>query len=321
MRVAGARFRTHHPVLPPPRRGSVTVTTDHARVVALPGEWVITTSKKREHRFSDDARMISLNLKAHWGRRQAPSFPMIRPSTCARPISPALEDAAHRPPQADRPASPIARRPDPMARRRQPHHPGRLSPNQPRHPHAAARLRIGHALRRPHAKPRPSNPTRGPPRPSASSISTRSPATSIISGWRMGWGSARATSHASFVEQFSITPRQYEFKRRLQRARDMLSDSRLPIKQVAYLLGFRQPSHFTGWFRKHTGRSPRLYARSRATLRAHRAPPGSPCARPISPAPPPHRAATADAPPAQPLSPADSAAPAATQPSASLPYG
>ena len=55
-------------------QGNVAVTTDHARVIAHPGEWVITTSKKREHRFSNDARMISLNLKAHWADDR-PLFP------------------------------------------------------------------------------------------------------------------------------------------------------------------------------------------------------------------------------------------------------
>lgn len=47
--------------------------------------------------------------------------------------------------------------------------------------------------------------------------------------------------------------------RRLKQARSLLETSRTPIKEVAYSLGFLSDSHFSKWFKLHTGRKPKAY--------------------------------------------------------------
>jgi AraC-like DNA-binding protein len=60
-----------------------------------------------------------------------------------------------------------------------------------------------------------------------------------------------------FVRQFGQTPRAYADGRRLEMALWLLRQGELPAKQIAFQLGFRQPSHFTHWFHSRTGQSPR----------------------------------------------------------------
>jgi AraC-like DNA-binding protein len=59
-----------------------------------------------------------------------------------------------------------------------------------------------------------------------------------------------------FVQQFGRTPRAYAEERRVETARRLLRQDGLPIKQIAFQLGFRQPSYFTHWFRARVGLSP-----------------------------------------------------------------
>ncbi len=45
-------------------------------------------------------------------------------------------------------------------------------------------------------------------------------------------------------------------RRRLTTARELVLAGTDPLKSVAFRLGFRHASHFTAWFRRHTGQSP-----------------------------------------------------------------
>ena len=47
--------------------------------------------------------------------------------------------------------------------------------------------------------------------------------------------------------------------RRLKQARSLLETSRVPIKEVAYGLGFLSDSHFSKWFKLHAGKKPKAY--------------------------------------------------------------
>lgn len=47
--------------------------------------------------------------------------------------------------------------------------------------------------------------------------------------------------------------------RRLKQARSLLETSGVPIKEIAYGLGFLSDSHFTKWFKRHVGDNPRAY--------------------------------------------------------------
>jgi AraC-like DNA-binding protein len=55
--------------------------------------------------------------------------------------------------------------------------------------------------------------------------------------------------------------------RRLRAAAELLAQPAIPVADVARLVGYRQPSHFSKAFRAHYGITP---ARFRAQLRAHR---------------------------------------------------
>lgn len=60
-----------------------------------------------------------------------------------------------------------------------------------------------------------------------------------------------------FVQQLGLTPRAYLQKRRLESALAALADATVPVKKIAYDLGFSSASHFTHWIRNTTGKSPR----------------------------------------------------------------
>lgn len=58
---------------------------------------------------------------------------------------------------------------------------------------------------------------------------------------------------------YGFTTHQYWERGRLERARRELKDGAQTIKQVAFGLGFLQLSHFSAWFKRHEGVSPRAY--------------------------------------------------------------
>lgn len=58
---------------------------------------------------------------------------------------------------------------------------------------------------------------------------------------------------------YGFTPYAYWERRRVDRARLALEHSGARIKEVAANLGFLQLSHFSAWFKRHTGVSPRTF--------------------------------------------------------------
>lgn len=62
-----------------------------------------------------------------------------------------------------------------------------------------------------------------------------------------------------FTAQFNLTPKKYMDQQRLTLAKRMLRSSEMSVKQLAFNMGFKQLSHFSNWFRKHQGVSPRKY--------------------------------------------------------------
>lgn len=66
-----------------------------------------------------------------------------------------------------------------------------------------------------------------------------------------------------FIRQFtSLTgrsPHAYQTLLRLQKARELLTDSTLNISQVAEVVGYENPLYFSRIFKKHVGCSPREY--------------------------------------------------------------
>lgn len=54
-------------------------------------------------------------------------------------------------------------------------------------------------------------------------------------------------------------PHAYITMQRMERAKELLSDSDLPLVEVAGSVGFQTQAHFTGVFRRYTGLTPRVY--------------------------------------------------------------
>lgn len=60
-------------------------------------------------------------------------------------------------------------------------------------------------------------------------------------------------------QQFGTGLRMFMERRRLDVARERIVADQATLKEIAFTLGFRHASHFTAWFRRHTGVSPSEY--------------------------------------------------------------
>jgi AraC family transcriptional regulator len=65
-----------------------------------------------------------------------------------------------------------------------------------------------------------------------------------------------------FKRSTGVSPHQYLCNLRLERAKLLLADDRAPIIEIAYEVGFSNPSQFSAFFRKRTGLSPSAYRRA-----------------------------------------------------------
>ena len=65
-----------------------------------------------------------------------------------------------------------------------------------------------------------------------------------------------------FAHQMGISPRRYADSRRLEKGRQLLHLNRHSIKEVAAELGFSSLPHFSAWFRRMEGMSPREYLKN-----------------------------------------------------------
>ncbi|MGC2238339.1 MAG: AraC family transcriptional regulator [Pyrinomonadaceae bacterium] len=59
-----------------------------------------------------------------------------------------------------------------------------------------------------------------------------------------------------FKQSTGYTPHQYVINQRIERAKELLQKTDLSITEIAYLLGFSTPAHFTHHFRRKTGVTP-----------------------------------------------------------------
>lgn len=69
---------------------------------------------------------------------------------------------------------------------------------------------------------------------------------------------------ALFKEQMQITFSEYVTRRKLQRARELLLQTKLPIAEIAESVGFQTPKYFNKLFKEYEGTTPGNYRQSMA---------------------------------------------------------
>ena len=90
-------------------------------------------------------------------------------------------------------------------------------------------------------------------------------------------GMSRAHFFRIFKEYTGLTPYQYHLELKLNRARQMLRDSDLPVKQVARLLGFSNVYHFSKFFKNRTGMAPTPWRKNGLVEMSHEQQPHADC--------------------------------------------
>jgi len=77
-----------------------------------------------------------------------------------------------------------------------------------------------------------------------------------IAGVARHFALSEVTLRRRFREAFGMSPKQYLLAARLCEAQRLLSTTKLPMQDIAHLLGFFDLAHFSSTFRKHIGLSP-----------------------------------------------------------------
>jgi AraC family transcriptional regulator len=62
-----------------------------------------------------------------------------------------------------------------------------------------------------------------------------------------------------FKASIGCPPHRYILRRRIAKAKELLADKRIPLAEIAYVLGFPSQAHFTTTFRKLAGSTPGAY--------------------------------------------------------------
>ncbi len=63
----------------------------------------------------------------------------------------------------------------------------------------------------------------------------------------------------AFKQSMGITPHDYLIRQRVERTKQLLSGTDMPLSEIALAAGFADQSHFSRRFRQHVGMSPRDY--------------------------------------------------------------
>ena len=67
------------------------------------------------------------------------------------------------------------------------------------------------------------------------------------------------TLNREFRRHFGMTPYHYRLERRMKKAEELLLQTELPIKEIAFLLGYGKPLYFSSEFTRFRGISPRKF--------------------------------------------------------------
>lgn len=79
-------------------------------------------------------------------------------------------------------------------------------------------------------------------------------------------GLSRTYFSPVFKEVAGMGIQDYLIRTRINKAKDLLSNINLTIKQIAYEVGFRDPNHFSRTFKKETGITPTNWRLKKAQI-------------------------------------------------------
>lgn len=234
-------------------RGGVVVETAGDTLEVREGRWLVVPSDKRRHKFSDDASILSVNFRLHWpdGR---PLFRDDQPIVFRVDAAPPLLKAGL----------------------------ALLKFVQRRFPETTTRLLMRDVSLRDHLRldalflrwihayvstmqllevePSPMGGI-DPRIAQALEVLESLPVTDLFDERVLARsvGLSRAQFDRLFVRQMGMTAKAYHDRRRLRRARELLTDTQEPIKQIAYKLRFNDPAYFSHWFKDRAHVSPTAY--------------------------------------------------------------
>lgn len=80
-----------------------------------------------------------------------------------------------------------------------------------------------------------------------------------IPGLAAELGVCHSTLNKLFRERAGVSPLQYRIQRRMEEARRLLADTSMPVKEVAFRLGYGNQLYFSNDFKKSCGVSPRAF--------------------------------------------------------------
>ena len=72
-------------------------------------------------------------------------------------------------------------------------------------------------------------------------------------------GICHSTLNKLFRERAGVSPLQYRIRRRMEEAKHLLGNTSLPVKEVAFRLGYLNQLYFSNDFKKNCGMSPKAY--------------------------------------------------------------
>ena len=67
----------------------------------------------------------------------------------------------------------------------------------------------------------------------------------------------------AFKAATGTTPHRYLTDRRIERAKALIAEGRLPLAEIAHVCGFSSQAHFTRWFKRIVGTTPGAYRTNR----------------------------------------------------------
>jgi len=76
-------------------------------------------------------------------------------------------------------------------------------------------------------------------------------------------GLTRMHFAAQFRAATGLRPHEYLLRRRIERAQEMLAETRMSLVDIALSVGFQTQAHFTSVFKRYSGQPPRAWRESR----------------------------------------------------------